>query len=60
MMHAHETYGCILGQLHIGHVRVYTISDCISRMKRMQGFEVQYISMKVATDTIYSYVLAFR
>ncbi|RHY37043.1 hypothetical protein DYB38_010317 [Aphanomyces astaci] len=28
------------GQLHIGHVRVYTISDCISRFKRMQGFDV--------------------
>ncbi|DAZ92963.1 TPA: LOW QUALITY PROTEIN: hypothetical protein N0F65_006282 [Lagenidium giganteum] len=28
------------GQLHIGHVRVYTISDCISRLKRMQGYEV--------------------
>ncbi|TYZ66532.1 hypothetical protein PybrP1_006384 [[Pythium] brassicae (nom. inval.)] len=28
------------GQLHIGHVRVYTISDCISRLKRMQGYDV--------------------
>ncbi|ETW00700.1 leucine-tRNA ligase [Aphanomyces invadans] len=28
------------GQLHIGHVRVYTISDCISRFKRMQGYDV--------------------
>ncbi|KAG7385149.1 putative leucine--tRNA ligase, mitochondrial [Phytophthora boehmeriae] len=28
------------GQLHIGHVRVYTISDCMSRLKRMQGYDV--------------------
>ena len=25
------------GQLRIGHVRVYTISDCMARLKRMQG-----------------------
>lgn len=29
------------GQLHIGHVRVYTISDCMSRLKRMQGFKAR-------------------
>uniref|UniRef100_M4BMZ6 leucine--tRNA ligase n=1 Tax=Hyaloperonospora arabidopsidis (strain Emoy2) TaxID=559515 RepID=M4BMZ6_HYAAE len=28
------------GQLHIGHVRVYTISDCMARLKRMQGHDV--------------------
>ncbi|KAF0702870.1 hypothetical protein AaE_015664 [Aphanomyces astaci] len=33
------------GQLHIGHVRVYTISDCISRFKRMQGFDVRGLSI---------------
>ncbi|RHY24765.1 hypothetical protein DYB32_008705 [Aphanomyces invadans] len=33
-------YDIMIGQLHIGHVRVYTISDCISRFKRMQGYDV--------------------
>jgi leucyl-tRNA synthetase len=28
------------GSLHLGHVRVYTISDTISRFRKMQGYQV--------------------
>jgi leucyl-tRNA synthetase len=29
------------GSLHLGHVRVYTISDTINRFKKMQGYRVR-------------------
>ena len=30
------------GSLHLGHVRVYTISDTINRFRKMQGYQVLF------------------
>ena len=37
-----EMYPYPSNQLHIGHLRNYSIGDCLARYKRMQGFNVLY------------------
>ncbi|MFT4304277.1 MAG: leucine--tRNA ligase [Candidatus Woesearchaeota archaeon] len=37
-----EMYPYPSGRLHIGHTRNYSLGDCFSRFKRMQGFNVLY------------------
>ena len=38
------------GSLHLGHVRVYTISDTISRFRKMQGYQVSNPSSSSSID----------
>lgn len=39
------------GSLHLGHVRVYTISDTINRFRRMQGYEVM-LNCRIFADVM--------
>ena len=41
------------GSLHLGHVRVYTISDTINRFRKMQGYQVTFTS-RYLVDVGYS------
>ena len=42
------------GSLHLGHVRVYTISDTINRFRKMQGYQVSIPSYSSSIDAGYS------
>lgn len=42
------------GSLHLGHVRVYTISDTISRFRKMQGYQVTHIYLLNCVDVGYT------
>ena len=40
------------GNLHMGHVRVYTMSHCVAQFRKMQGFQVGYSTNIVSFDLL--------